>query len=190
MSDWNNDHLLWDIVIGWLIEKNFNFKTIAVVDGYPIYQVEPYDPKMDGYPIYQVEPSYSPKCISYMLITTNKVQITSTKIEISNFMGLQDLTFTGPPVKTIMAGHPTFFEEMEQYLNRDPQPPINYAPTDGGLQILSPQGGPSINFYNCLFNGYKINGPIKGTGTIFVVFAPVDSYSNIQFHYPPNYQAL
>lgn len=177
MSD-DDDHLLWDIVLGWLIEKKYQFKTTAVVDGYPIYQVEPYNPY------------WKPACISYMLVTGDKVQITSYRIEISNYMGLQDLTLTGP-VKTLMAGLPNFFEEMEQYLNREPEIPINYAP-DGGLQIL-PKGGPPISIHDCLFDGQNINGPLKDTGaivTIYNVLPPMDKNTSLQLRYPPDYQTL
>lgn len=175
MSD---DHLLWDIVLGWLVEKKYQFKTIGVVDGYPIYQLEPYNPY------------WKPTCVSFMIVTSDKVQITSNRIELSNYMGLQDLTITGP-TKTIMAGLPTFFEEMDQYLNREPEPPItNYAPPDGGLQF-KPKDGPSIHIHDCLFNGQKINGPIKDpSGAVVILFASMDPAASLQFQNPHNFQTL
>lgn len=164
-----SDYLLWDIVLGWFIEKRFRFKTIAIIDGYPIYQIYP-----------DITNTFIPACTSYMLITGDKVQITSHRIEVSNYMGLQDLTLTGP-VKTIMAGLPTFFEEMEQYLNRVPQPIVNYAPPDGGLQLapLVP-GGPSFLIHNCRFDfpNHKNKGPIKDE-TIIHVYSSMDPDPNV-----------
>ena len=184
---------LWHLVKDWLQEHNFNFKTTAVIDGTPIYQIDP--------------PPNMPPCTSFLLIKDDEVQITSYRVDITQYNNsIEDLTLTGP-VLTVKAAEPEFFKILEEYLLRVPPPPPGYDPS-----------APPISIINCMFDGTGKTGAmieIKEdthvfiTGCVFqncAVLAqlpapapPVVLPPNfwvaapapvLQFSNPPNYQAL
>lgn len=134
---------LWHLVKDWLLERGYDFKTSAVVDGTPIYQVVgPITPPPRA-GVAQLP------CVSYLIIKDDEIQITSYRVDITQYNNtIEDLTLTGP-VKTIKAAQPDFFVEMEAYLNRLPPPPVGFDPSAPPLRII-----------DCYFDGTGKTGPM------------------------------
>lgn len=121
------DTLLWDIVLDWLHTKYYNFKVIAVIDSSPIYQIE------------------KGVTLSYMLIEEDSVQVSPNRINLSNYNGTGPLTIMGPN-KTLHPWSPTFFDELEMYLNRESEAQTNV-------------NSPHITVTDCHFDGTNKKGP-------------------------------
>jgi hypothetical protein len=111
---------LWQLIREWMIEHDFEYKAIAFVDSYPIYEVNP--PHFMG-------------STSYMLIKHDEVEITAFKMDISNYNGsMESITIKGPS-KKLNAALPNFFAELDNYLRRVPPTPINCDPNAPKLTI-------------------------------------------------------
>lgn len=130
-----SETLLWDIIQGWLHSKHYNFKIIAVLDGYPIFEVEPN---------------------KFIISGSQCVMITYYRINISNYNGDMEAMTVHGPTKTLYPANPNFFEELEVYLNTKPEPPTNGTPTQ--IEELY-SGDYSIKIINSCFDGTNKDHP-------------------------------